>query len=453
MINGITKILSIETSCDETSASIIEICHPKKVLRAKGFQRDSSTLSYNDNFKLKIVSNIVSSQIHLHKKYGGVYPELASREHIKNIIPVIEQALYLNNKFQITNSKSNSNLKINKLNHLKLIKNYKLKTKNLFNDIDYIAVTTGPGLIGSLLVGVNTAKTISYATNIPIIPINHLEGHIYANFINDVCANDKLQITKDINPKKLKSYKANKLPRFPILALIVSGGHTSLYLMRNHAHYKLIGETLDDAAGEAYDKVASMLDLPYPGGPEIDKIASKLQATSYKLQAIFPRPMINSHDFNFSFSGLKTSVLYYLKKQENSRHKLGSRSRSRSTSGHYSKKLQEKVCYEFQEAVTDVLVAKTLKAAQKYKVASIVLGGGVAANSRLRSKLAYCISQIANSKNNKRQAISYKPKLFMPKKFLCTDNAAVIGVAAAYKLLKDKPSKWYDIEANSNAEL
>ncbi len=370
-----TKILAIETSCDETSASIIEF---------KEFS--------NKKLKLKIINNIVSSQIRLHAKYGGVYPELASREHNKNIIPVIQKTLCLNNKPRSLKQSSN------------------LITKQLEN-IDYLAVTTTPGLIGSLLVGVNTVKTLSYITNKPVIPINHLSGHIYANFI-------------DID--------INNQPKFPLLSLVVSGGHTSLYYMKDHFQFELIGETIDDAAGEAYDKVAKMLNLGYPGGPIIDAYASKfkiskpkkLQITNYKPKNLFPRPMLNSKDFNFSFSGLKTSVLYYLRGKK------------------ITKKFQEKVAYEFQEAATDVLVTKTLKAAQKYKVKSILLGGGVAANSRLREKI-------------ESQTIDYnlQTNIFIPPVKYCTDNAAVIGAAAAYKLLKQKPEKWYDIEANANSEL
>ena len=417
----IIRILAIETSCDETSAAILEVTY----LTSEAIKQAKLL----NNLNINILTNIVSSQVKLHSKYGGVYPELASREHNKNIIPVIKETLYSNNKSQ--SLKQSNNLTIEQ-----------------FNNIDYLAVTTTPGLIGSLLVGVNTVKTLSFLTGIPIIPVNHLEGHIYANFIQDEISknpNNKIKITNKVTNSKSQieslnhlkfnknyKFKIENLPSFPLLALVVSGGHTSLYYIKSHMSYKLVGETIDDAAGEAYDKVAKMLGLGYPGGPIIDAYASnfqisepkKLQVTSYKLHDLFPRPMLNSQNFNFSFSGLKTSVLYYLRGKK------------------ITKKIQEKVAYEFQEAVTDVLVEKTLKAAKKYKVKSIVLGGGVAANSRLREKF------------NQILATSYQlPRFFVPEKSLCTDNAAVIGAAAAYKLLKQKPVKWYDIEANSNAEL
>ncbi len=403
------KILAIESSCDETAASVVEISHPEFI--SGTHEKKILKQVQNDNLNIKILSNVISSQINLHKKYGGVYPELASREHIRNILPVINKSL-----------------------NIAQTKNLKLKAQNYLKDIDYIAVTNGPGLIGSLLVGVNTAKTISYVFNNPLIPVNHLAGHIYANFIEN--NNFNKQSDRTISTSKVIEH----LPKFPIVALVVSGGHTSLIYMKSHFDFKVIGETLDDAAGEAYDKVASMLGLKYPGGPVIDTIASKLQAKNYKLQAIFPRPMINSNNFDFSFSGLKTSVLYYLKGKK------------------ITAKLQEKVAYEFQEAVTDVLVAKTLRAAKKYHAKSIILGGGVAANSRLREKFDYKLS-----------TINYKQRFFVPKKSLCTDNAAVIGVAAAYKIkyllnnsyalekqnksLKQKQLKCYDIEAKSDLDL
>lgn len=395
------RILAIETSCDETSASVVEI----ESLNAK-------------NLKLKILSNIVSSQIKLHKKYGGVYPELASREHVKNILPVLDQALEY------------------------FFKHNHKKPSSLASYIDYVAITTKPGLIGSLLVGTTTTQALSFATGIPIIPINHLEGHIYANFI-------------DTNPT------------FPILSLVVSGGHTSLYYIKDHMSFKLIGETIDDAAGEAYDKVSKMLGLGYPGGPIIDAKASQFancdlnKNCKLKIENshLFPRPMLNSKDFNFSFSGLKTSVLYYLKNRK------------------ITPKLQNKVAYEFQEAVTDVLVVKTIRAAKKYKVKSVLLCGGVAANSRLREKMRVVLSsphkQTKQVQESQAKIKNHKLKinLYVPPIKYCTDNAAMIAAAAAYKikslrhhspskslnkegkLLKEKPVKWYDIEAKSSKDL
>ncbi|MFN3301668.1 MAG: tRNA (adenosine(37)-N6)-threonylcarbamoyltransferase complex transferase subunit TsaD, partial [Patescibacteria group bacterium] len=235
------KILGIETSCDETAASILKI----------------------ENCKLKIITNIVSSQVKIHAQYGGIVPELAARKHAENIIPVLKSAL---------NSKQK-------------IKNY----------IDAIAVTNGPGLITSLLVGVEAAKTLAFLANKPLVPVNHLAGHIYANFIK----NCKLKIEN----------------LFPAICLVVSGGHTELILMKDFEKFQKIGQTLDDAAGECFDKVAKILGLSYPGGPAIANCArqwkSKIQNSKLKIE--LPRPMINSSDFNFSFSGLKTAVLYKVK--------------------------------------------------------------------------------------------------------------------------------------------
>lgn len=366
------RILAIETSCDETSAAIAEI----------------KNLSSN-NLDINIISNIVSSQIKLHAKYGGVFPELASREHVKNILPVIEECL---------NSQA-------------------IKKTNLFDSIDYIAVTQGPGLIGSLLVGVEAAKTLSFVFNKPLIPVHHVAGHIYANFINSL------------------PDSSNIYPQFPLIALVVSGGHTSLIYMKNHFHFEVIGETLDDAAGEAYDKVASMLGLSYPGGPVIDNIASKYKSskadkTIKQTANLFPRPLLNQNNFNFSFSGLKTSVLYFLKKQNKP----------------FKKSLVSQVCFEFQEAVTDVLIIKTLKAAKKYHVSSIIVCGGVSANRRLRDKFQEKVTRY-NKKNN------INIYLHFPARSLSTDNAAMIAAAASYQILAGKTHTWYNINANANQSL
>lgn len=371
------NILAIETSCDETSASIVQI----------------NTAS-NKKYNIKILSNIVSSQVKLHAKYNGVYPELASREHIKNMIPVLEESL------DIFNIQGKNNI----LSYQDII----------LKNIDILAVTAGPGLIGSLLIGVNTAKTLAYALDKPIYSINHLEGHIYANFINPV-----------------------SFPQFPLVALIVSGGHTSLVYMKNHLEYEVIGETLDDAAGEAFDKVACLLNIGYPGGPIISKMAMELKAKNLKsttnqssrddIKISFPRPMINSHDFNFSFSGLKTSVLYTLKKLPK---KL-------------SRDLISQIAKEFQDAVIETLVSKTIRAARKYKVKSILLGGGVSSNKFLREKMSQTTSK-------KLPDI----KLYFSESEFCTDNAAMIGMAAAYKIILGKPpTKWYDVNANPNQTI
>jgi N6-L-threonylcarbamoyladenine synthase len=336
-MNKTFRILSLETSCDETSVSLLEHASDYTV----------------------VLSNIISSQANLHAKWGGVVPDLAAREHTKNIVPVLEEAL---REANISSS-----------------------------DIDVIAVTQGPGLIPALLIGVAAAKTLAYAWNKPLLGIHHIEGHIYANFISQ---NTKIQTQ----------------PLFPLLALVVSGGHTQLMLMRDHFQYEILGETQDDAAGEAFDKVAKMLGLPYPGGPQVAKRADIFQSTTNKKQETkiqFPRPMIHSGDFNFSFSGLKTAVLYTIKQ--------------------HSDQLQNEtfineICYQFQEAVIDVLVTKTKRALEQFQPKTFVIAGGVSANTLLRERLQGLI------------ATNFPHTQFLtPELTYSLDNAAMIGAAAAYR--------------------
>jgi N6-L-threonylcarbamoyladenine synthase len=324
------NILSIETSCDETAAAII--------------QWAGGTAS--------VLANVVSSQASLHAKWGGVVPDLASREHIKNIVPVIEETL---ERAQMTP-----------------------------DDIDLIAVTEGPGLMPALLIGVSAARTLALVWKKPLIGINHLEGHIYANFVG----NDQ---------KKA----------FPLTALIVSGGHTQLMLMQDHFQYELLGETQDDAAGEAFDKVAKMLGLPYPGGPIVAKRADTYRNDHLQSATLFPRPMLDAHNFDFSFSGLKTSVLYFLKKHEEEKK---------------DEAFIDMVCHEFQEAVIDVLVGKTKKALELHPAKTFVIAGGVSANERLRNRLRTLIEE------------RFPDTRFLTPEFIYSlDNAAMIGIAAAYR--------------------
>ncbi|TSC97438.1 MAG: O-sialoglycoprotein endopeptidase [Candidatus Berkelbacteria bacterium Licking1014_2] len=319
------RILAIETSCDETSAAVV----------ADG----------------KIISNIVASQIAVHRQTRGVVPEVASRLHAEKIIPVIKKAL--------------GGLKM--------------------GEIDAIAVTKEPGLPGALLVGLTTARILAWAWEKPLLEINHLYGHIAAALSN-------------LQPSTIN------FQQLPAVALVVSGGHTSLFCFKKWGDWQLIGETLDDAAGEAFDKIAKILGLPYPGGPSIAAAAMQ-QTTINKQQSIisFPRPLINSDNFNFSFSGLKTAVLYFVQKLSLAE----------------LKKLTPAIAYEAQEAISDVLVAKTLAAAKRYGVKTIILSGGVAANSSLREKFKM---KIENCK--------LKIDFLLPAKNLCTDNAAMIGLAA-----------------------
>jgi N6-L-threonylcarbamoyladenine synthase len=321
------KILAIETSCDETAAAVI--------------------------IGGKIRSNIIASQAKLHAKYGGVVPEVAARSHITAIIPTIDQALK--------------------------------KAKTKLAHLDCIAVTQGPGLATSLMVGVDTAKALGLALNIPVLPVNHLEAHIYANLIS----NQKTDINKQ---------------KFPAIILIVSGGHTILVEMKGHSKYRILGETMDDAAGEAFDKTAKMLGLGYPGGPMISKLAKLGDPKKYD----FPRPMINSPNFNFSFSGLKTAVLYKLMEH-----------------GSWNMEQKADMAASVQQAIVDVLIAKLEKTVIRYKPKTIMLGGGVAANELLRNEFT-------------KLAKKYKLGFSVPKLEYCTDNAAMIGLAAHYRIANNK---------------
>jgi N6-L-threonylcarbamoyladenine synthase len=346
-------ILGIETSCDETAASIIKVG------------------KYTD--KILVLSNIISSQIEIHKKYGGVVPEVAAREHVLNILPVIEESFAAA-----------------KIDHKK---------------INLIAVTKGPGLITSLITGIETVRTLSFAWNIPVMEINHVEGHIYSNFIDP--------------ETKIK---------FPALILTVSGGHTNLVLMDKNNKLKIIGETLDDAAGEAYDKGAKMMNLGYPGGPIVAKYANdfknSFKSGIVKTNLVLPRPMLNSANFNFSFSGLKTALLYQLQKDKN-----------------WKKRMPE-YCFAYQQAIIDILIAKTIKAAKKLDVQTIMLSGGVSANQELRDSL--------------KQAIKTNfPKInfLVPAKIYTTDNATMIAAAAAFKIKKQKPSSFDKLRVDPSLQL
>ncbi len=327
------KILAIETSCDETSMSVIE---------------DGT----------KELGTVVLSQMDTHALFGGVVPEIASRMHIENITIVLEETL------------KKANLKL--------------------EDIDAFAVTYGPGLIGSLLVGLMCAKTLAYVYNKPLIPVHHIAGHIYANNLE-------------------------KPLEFPLLALVVSGGHTELVYMKNHYNFEILGSTLDDAVGEAYDKVARVLNVPYPGGPLVDKLAHQGKDT-YDL----PLPL-NDESYNFSFSGLKSAVINLVHKEKQNNREV----------------IREDMACSFQNRVTEILTKKTIKAAQKLNVKHLIVAGGVAANSGLRERLTKACNQ-----NN--------IDLIIPNLKRCTDNAAMIGAAAYYAYKRGDRA---DLELNAKASL
>ena len=352
------SILAIETSCDETAAAVVE----------------------KSGNSVRVLSNIVSSQIALHAPFGGVVPNLAAREHTKNITPVVESALQ--------------------------------EARVSVDDIEAVAVTAGPGLAPALQIGVTAAKSLAYLWQKPLLPIHHIEGHIYANFINKQPTTHNRQPSQKQARYPLSVVSSASESAFPLLALVVSGGHTELVLMRDHFTYEILGETEDDAVGEAFDKVAKMLGLPYPGGPEIARRADAFRKSiAFSLHSSatfsFPRPMKESGDYRFSFSGLKTAVLYFLKK-------------------HASQKQEETfihtVCYEFQEAALDVLLEKTRRTLTEHRPKTAIIAGGVSANTELRRRMSEMVAQEFP-----------ETQFLMPPFKYSLDNAAMIGAAALFR--------------------
>jgi N6-L-threonylcarbamoyladenine synthase len=366
------NILGIETSCDETAIGILEAKKTKA------------------GFFIKPLSSVISSQIKLHKKYGGIVPMLANREHTKNIPVVLRKAI----KKAFDSEKD-------------------------ISKIDLIAVTKGPGLILSLLIGVNFAKTLAWLSKKPIIGTNHLEGHLFSFLLPKENNNYQFSIT---------SYQKT----FPAICLLASGGHTQLVYIKKFGNYKVIGETRDDAAGECFDKGARLLGLDYPGGPAIAAQSSKHKNPSLNPQIFsLPRPMINSQDYDFSFSGLKTALLY-LTQEINFKNK--------------KKKLQPILSYELQEAITDVLVKKTIKATLEFKAKSIILAGGVSANQRLREKFKETLKKKGINNIN----------FLTPLLEYTTDNAIMIALAGFFQYLNNSEKKswdWKKIQAEANLRL
>ena len=375
-------ILAIETSCDDTACSVLKITGNKKP-------------------KFKILSNVVSSQIKIHKPYGGVVPTLAAREHIKNLPVVFRRTL------------REAKVKIEK--------------------IDYIAVTQGPGLIIALWAGVNFARDIAQKYGKKIIPTNHIAGHIFSNFIENPAEMNPVRSrahAKSVSPKDRGVATSNGV-KFPMLNIVVSGGHTELILMKKIGSYEILGSTRDDAAGEAFDKFAKMLGLGYPGGPAIARLAEQwnYQFSNSNFQTNskthLPRPMIHSKDYDFSFSGLKTAALYALRDKPEIKK---------------NKKLLIEFCADFQQAIVDVIVSKTIRAAKEYKVKTVALSGGVSANQKLRHALGMAVKKELP-----------KTRFLAPDRKFTTDNAAMIAVAAYFN--RKKTISWKNLGANANLEL
>ena len=391
------RILAIETSCDETAIAIAEFTGPKTSPR------------------ISVLSNIVSSQIAVHRKFGGVVPNLARREHEKNLVPILRGALKETKMYKVSGikypvlSKRIQNTKYKILDTIlarepELKQQFKKYILSLPKpEIDAVAVTYGPGLAPALWVGVNFARALSVLWNKPLIPVNHMAGHFYSSLLQ----NEK------------SGYRIENI-RFPALALLVSGGHTEIVEAKQHGAWKIVGATRDDAAGEAFDKVARILGLSYPGGPEISKEALK---KGKKIKITLPRPMMNSKDNDFSFSGLKTAVLYLVRDLGRTK----------------TKKLRPHIAKEFQNAVVDVLVKKTIRAAKAFKAKTILLGGGVAANHELRKRLeANLKKELPNT------------KYLIPNTRMTGDNALMIAIAAHFV---GKKKAWNKVHADANSRL
>lgn len=367
------KILAIETSCDDTGVAILDIKGAKTPV-------------------FSVLSNVIASQIEVHKQYGGVYPFAAKREHEKNLAPALKTAL----------SRAKVSLK----------------------DIDLIAVTNGPGLEPCLWVGVNFAKDLAKKWNVPLVPVNHIESHILVNYLE------------------------NKKINFPAVALVVSGGHTQLILVKKIGSYEILGETRDDAAGECFDKAAKILGLGYPGGPIISQHAKKADRNPTSIQ--LPRPMMHTKDYDFSFSGLKTAVLYAWEKEKKENNEF-------FVVRQKTHQMQIAFAAEIQQAIIDVLLKKTIKATKDYKAKTIILGGGVSANAELRRQFKKAVSKIYEAPcthDRSDEVSSKKIKLLFPPANLSTDNAVMTAITAYFhrnkKLVKSDLTK---LKANANSRI
>lgn len=384
------RILAIETSCDETGIAILETTGALGAISPRA--------------QIKVLADILVSQASIHAEFGGVFPALARREHAKSMTPLLIKALSEANLLRphqntrVLNTKENEILEQIFHKEPELFEAFKNALLNInIPDIDGIAVTSGPGLEPALWVGINTAEALGALWGIPVIPVNHMEGHIFASLLSQ---KPRVENIKSAGDKPSTKYYQLTSLHYPALALLISGGHTELVLMPRVGTYEILGQTRDDAVGEAFDKVARMLGLAYPGGPEISKLAEQAPVGK-KLDEPLPRPMLNSKDFDFSFSGLKTSVLYAIKKINN-----------------LTPAMKALIAKDFEDSVTEVLLAKTLAAAKKHNVHEIILGGGVSANKKIRGAFRNAVA---------RQLPGVT--IFLPDAKFSTDNGLMIGVA------------------------
>ncbi|MDO8626724.1 MAG: tRNA (adenosine(37)-N6)-threonylcarbamoyltransferase complex transferase subunit TsaD [Candidatus Magasanikbacteria bacterium] len=403
-------ILGIESSCDDTSVALLECSEQGHT----------------------ILAHKTASQIDIHKKYGGVVPEVAGRLHAEAIVPLIEEVLDHPPARIATQSVAGG--------PTPSLKGGGMRTKP-----DAIAVTSGPGLITGLIVGVEAARTLAAAWNIPLIAVNHIEGHIHSVELGQYPP-VILSEAKDLSDSKRLDSSAtpqndNSKPitKFPALALVVSGGHTELVLMRDHGDYEILGKTRDDAAGECFDKVAKLLGLPYPGGPEISRLGENAAADAIH----FPRPMLKDKNYDFSFAGLKTSALYYLRD-----HKLAAMHINpvQMPAGILGQMPEEPTindfCASVEQAIVDVLVGKTMRAVAAYKPQTVLLVGGVAANQKLRETLRSEIARLLPT-----------PYFLLPSLKHCMDNGAMIAAAGFWKARNQEFTPWQELKANPNLAI
>lgn len=392
------KILAIETSCDETAISILNCAET------------------GTGIDFSVLGNVVHSQVDIHREFGGVFPAMAKREHQKNLVPVLLKTLGINpvevpdlENTEITTILEKESELLEQFNQ------YILSMEK--PNIDVICVTSGPGLEPALWVGISFAKALGTLWNVPVVPVNHMEGHILSVLVPE-------------NISDTFTFSSNTFA-LPALALLISGGHTEMVLVKNIGDYELIGKTRDDAVGEAFDKVARILGLPYPGGPEVSKLALQHDKTAIS-SIILPRPMIHSKDYDFSFSGLKTAVLY------------ATRDIKELNNGTIPENLKSEIAYEFQEAAAEVITKKTKSAIHDLGIQTLIVGGGVSANGRIKQTLRDTISEIIPAE-----------QIYFPTRELTGDNALMIALAGYFKY-KKSPNDFQNsenIQANGNLRL